>query len=346
MSAYNFSNDVRRDALAIRIAVAKYDPVKLPTAEHRELAELLSGDLPNHVISMLNTRLGDTKRFSCSEDVSPVDDVIFGLGLDRDAIAISGFNSLVAIRASLGKLEDVSPLLEAVKMRLSNPPEYKSGTFDYTLKDALEANQYKHGVWPGAINSISNRFKGTIPFGDNGFKLRKARGPKDSVAIADMTASDFEMISPLNYDRYKGKSPEESAEYRRHAAAASVKAGTTYLILTENGEPCGTVGYMPTNTKGTSAELSWFIVPEYRGQGLATEATKALVNKLIDNGFEDFSSYCMVSNHASKRVMRKLGFEAREDHVATGTDFDWIDMTVSKERFLETTLCISSTIKP
>lgn len=31
----------------------------------------------------------------------------------------------------------------------------------------------------------------------------------------------------------------------------------------------------------------------------------------------------------------KLGFEGREDIVATGSEFDWIDMTLTKERFLE-----------
>lgn len=335
MSAYNFSNNIRRDALAIRIAVAKFDPAKLPTAEHRELAELLSGDLPNHVISMLNVRLGDTKMLSGPKEVSPVDQVMIDLGLNRDAIAISGFSSLAAIRASLGKVKDVSALLEAVRIKLQYSPDFQSYPYDYTLKDALETNHHKHSVSPWQMHSIANRFKGTIPFGENGFKLRKARGPKDIAAIADMTASDFESISPLNYNRYKGKSPEETVKYRRYAAEAAVKAGTTYVILNEKGETCGTVGYMPTNTKGTSAELSWFIVPEHRGKGLATEAAATLVKKLIDNGFEDFAAHCMVSNQASKSVMRKLGFVERDDHVATGSEFDWVDMAVSKDRFLE-----------
>lgn len=358
MSAYNFSNNIRREALAIRIAVSKFDPAKLPTAEHRELAELLSGDLPNHVITMLNMHLIDAQRVSASgnvspaaaprdgrptarsligiKEVSPVEEIFMSLGLNRDAIAISGFNSVAAIRASLGKVKDVSALLVAVKWELNNAPDFKSSvTYDYTLKEALERNHHKHGVSPFQMHSIVNRFKGTIPFGENGYKLRKARGPKDIAAIAAMTASDFESISPLNYDRYKGKPPEETVKYRRYAAEAAVKAGTTYVILNEKGETCGTVGYMPTNTKGTSAELSWFIVPEHRRKGLATEAAATLVKKLIDNGFEDFAAHCMVSNHASKSVMRKLGFVERDDHVATGSEFDWVDMTVSKERFLE-----------
>ncbi|WP_315922125.1 GNAT family N-acetyltransferase [Mesorhizobium sp. SP-1A] len=335
MSAYNFSNNIRREALAIRIAVSKFDPAKLPTAEHRELAELLSGDLPNHVIKMLNMQLLYARNGDAKEAESPVEEIIIGLGLNRDAIAISGYDSVATIRASLGKVKDVSPLLEAVKLRLLNSPEFQSDPYDYTLKDALEANHYKNGVSPWAMYSIANRFKGTIPFGENGFKLRKARGPKDIAAIADMMASDFESISPLNYDRYKGKSPEETVKYRRYAAEAAVKAGTTYVILNEKGEACGTVGYMPTNTKGTSAELNWFIAPEHREKGLATEAAATLMKKLIDNGFEDFAAHCMVSNHASKSVMRKLGFVERDDHVATGSEFDWVDMTASKDRFLE-----------
>lgn len=357
MSAYSFSDSIRRQALAIRVAMAKFDVEKLPTEAHKELAELLSGELPSQAIRMLNLHLFDAEKISPDQlspvvpstdglplasslsvikDIDPVIEIFARLGLKKEAIAISGLDSVKAIRSSLGKVKDVSALLDAIKLQINNHPEFNSSnTFEYTLMDALENNRNNFTMYPFQMHSIISRIKGTVPFGDHGFKLRKARGPKDIAAIIDMTANDFEKLSPLNYHKFKGKPLEETVKYRRYAAESAVKAGTTFVILNEMSEICGTVGYLPTNTNGSSAELSWFIVPEHRGKGLATEAAVALLKKLIDNGFEHFSAHCMVSNEASKNVMNRLGFIEVDDHVATGADFDWIDMSVSKERFLE-----------
>lgn len=336
MSAYVFDNDIRRAAFAIRVAVAKFDPATLPTEAHRELAEALTGDLPKNVLYLLNEGVNSPKLRHPDGKVTSIGTAFDDLGLDKAAIAISGVDIVTAIKAHLVNVRDVAPLLESVKHKLRSPPDYLSSFENsYTLHDALLRNAEARGYSPWALAFTSTEIKGTIPFGLDGCKLRKARGPKAIAAIADMIATDFDLITPQNYLDYKGKTPRQTAPDRQYYATAMVKSGLVFLILDSEGRPCGNIGYMPADRKKTEADLVWYVSRENRNRGLATEAAAALVTRLMEEGYGKFGAHCMVSNEASIKVMHKLGFEARGDIVATGSEFDWVDMTLSKERFLE-----------
>jgi RimJ/RimL family protein N-acetyltransferase len=78
----------------------------------------------------------------------------------------------------------------------------------------------------------------------------------------------------------------------------------------------------------TEAELGWLIAPEHQGQGLATEAGRALlelcfgplgVRRVVASTFE--------TNHASSRVMEKLGMrlETRSRRDTLHRDHGWVD---------------------
>jgi RimJ/RimL family protein N-acetyltransferase len=54
-------------------------------------------------------------------------------------------------------------------------------------------------------------------------------------------------------------------------------------------------------------ELSWAIMPEYWGQGLATEVARAALVAAETLGFEKVLAYTLASNQASRRVVEKLG---------------------------------------
>gem|GEM_PF-526312 len=108
---------------------------------------------------------------------------------------------------------------------------------------------------------------------------------------------------------------EESQQNLETAVAeANNPNRTKYFFAIENkktGTFIGTAGYTVTRTVpvGKAAGVGYFILPEYHGQGIMTEA----LNEVIRFAFEDDDVYrletgCFVENRASERVMQKCGF--------------------------------------
>jgi RimJ/RimL family protein N-acetyltransferase len=63
-------------------------------------------------------------------------------------------------------------------------------------------------------------------------------------------------------------------------------------------------------------EIGWTVAPERWGEGLATELGGASIALAFDElGLADVVSYTLPHNHASRRVMEKLGFVYERDIV-------------------------------
>jgi RimJ/RimL family protein N-acetyltransferase len=63
-------------------------------------------------------------------------------------------------------------------------------------------------------------------------------------------------------------------------------------------------------------EVGYALMPEFWGQGLATEMARASVNVAFEQlGLADSISLTMPTNHASRRVMEKCGFTFERDLV-------------------------------
>ncbi|MBE6714074.1 MAG: GNAT family N-acetyltransferase [Ruminococcaceae bacterium] len=61
---------------------------------------------------------------------------------------------------------------------------------------------------------------------------------------------------------------------------------------------------------GAEAELGWIINKKYWGMGFATEAARALIDYLSkEHDINAFVAHCDSENHASYRVMEKLGMK-------------------------------------
>lgn len=80
------------------------------------------------------------------------------------------------------------------------------------------------------------------------------------------------------------------------------------VVLTATGRLIGTCGFVGWNMNHRRGEIGYAIARALWGQGLATEAARAVV----DFGFRATTVYrlqalCMVENTASARVMEKLG---------------------------------------
>jgi RimJ/RimL family protein N-acetyltransferase len=78
----------------------------------------------------------------------------------------------------------------------------------------------------------------------------------------------------------------------------------------------------------TDAELGWLIAPEHQGQGLATEAGRALVTLCFSQlGVRRVMAATFEANRPSWRVMEKIGMrlETRGCRDALHRDLGWID---------------------
>jgi RimJ/RimL family protein N-acetyltransferase len=66
-------------------------------------------------------------------------------------------------------------------------------------------------------------------------------------------------------------------------------------------------------------EIGWTVVPERWGQGLATEFGAASIELAFGPlGLVDVVSFTLPDNHASRRVMEKLGFTFERDTLYAG----------------------------
>jgi [ribosomal protein S5]-alanine N-acetyltransferase len=91
--------------------------------------------------------------------------------------------------------------------------------------------------------------------------------------------------------------------------AEDVSPGLTRLIIHAADETLvGETGFHgPPDASGT-VEVGYSIVPAYRGLGLATEATRALIrDSLAQPGIRRITAECLEDNTASLRVLEKLG---------------------------------------
>ena len=66
-------------------------------------------------------------------------------------------------------------------------------------------------------------------------------------------------------------------------------------------------------------ELGYTFLPEYWGRGLATEIAGASLEVGFEQlGMENLVCFTLTTNHASKRVMEKVGFVFEREVVHTG----------------------------
>jgi RimJ/RimL family protein N-acetyltransferase len=144
--------------------------------------------------------------------------------------------------------------------------------------------------------------------------------PTSRLLIRELEAADWramhEYASLLEVVRYEPWGPnteEESREFLLRAVEAqSSPARRSYelgLVLKETGALIGCAGIRPKLDEGMrDADFGYTLHPEAWGQGLATEAARALVAF----GFDELNLHriwatCHVDNCASARVLEKAG---------------------------------------
>ena len=127
------------------------------------------------------------------------------------------------------------------------------------------------------------------------------------LCVLERTLGDPSQMVHLN-------GPESLEKLReRHkklvAMSADPRAGCMYTITIGPGNAAGNVGYWETEWDGQEGwETGWFVLPEHQGKGVATAATRMLVNHVAKLNRRFLFAYPSVNNQPSNAICRKLGF--------------------------------------
>lgn len=108
----------------------------------------------------------------------------------------------------------------------------------------------------------------------------------------------------------------ESAEklrqrHERYLALRDSEWDRMFVILAgEQQLPAGTIGYWEHEHQGEADwETGWSVLPAFQRQGIATEATRAIIERLRADGRRRFLyAFPTLENLASNAICRKAGF--------------------------------------
>ena len=95
------------------------------------------------------------------------------------------------------------------------------------------------------------------------------------------------------------------------AMSADPHSGCQFTILAGPlHAPAGNVGYWESEWHGEIGwEMGWFVLPEFQGRGVATEATRLVIDQVTKLRSHKFVlAFPSVNNGPSNAICRKLGF--------------------------------------
>lgn len=160
--------------------------------------------------------------------------------------------------------------------------------------------------------------------------------PGDRVSLRDWRADEADAMHRWRGDptllRFLGwgsRTPEESAAHLRECLADQQSTNRErYFFAVELRESAAVIGSVGVHWRsrkygGGELGLGYFLEPAFWGRGLAAEACGTLVEFCFEQlAAHKISASCDAGNHASERVMQKLGMtreaEIRESHMRFG----------------------------
>ena len=119
------------------------------------------------------------------------------------------------------------------------------------------------------------------------------------------------------------------------------------VFMLDSGKYVGNVGLINISIEHRHADISYYIDKDIRSQGIATEASAAMLKYgFCELGFEKISGLCMSCNSPSRRVMEKLGMKyegtSRNELFKNGIFYDIDRLSILKsEYFALNTICNS-----
>lgn len=141
---------------------------------------------------------------------------------------------------------------------------------------------------------------------------------KDQISIrpyaeGDMWVMEKTLGDPNQMVYLNGPEGAEKLRERHEkflAMSADPGAGCMYTItMGTDNVPVGNVGYWETEWDGQAGwEMGWFVLPDHQRKGVATAATRMLVNHVARLSRRYLFAYPSVDNSPSNAICRKLGF--------------------------------------
>jgi len=164
----------------------------------------------------------------------------------------------------------------------------------------------KHGITShhaARLEALKPATRGTYPLTTPRLELRPWN-PEDRAAY----------IRTLSMSGHPGPNEAEALAQMRQDMASFGQYGFGRLAVvdkTSSDRPViGRAGFKLTNPlvfARTFLEIGWYVMPEFHGRGIASEAAKALVDQGRRLGLGVVGVYFHPENDASKRVAAKIG---------------------------------------
>jgi RimJ/RimL family protein N-acetyltransferase len=150
------------------------------------------------------------------------------------------------------------------------------------------------------------------------------------LAIRPWTSADaealFDIYSRWEVARWLGATPRamdtmDQAGRRIEAWAAVSEPDPTYgvwcVLRRDTGTAVGTVLLIPLPDGAGEVEVGWHLHPDHWGNGYATEAARAVVQRGFDAGLDEVLAVVNPDNDPSQAGCRRLGME----HLGTTTRY-------------------------
>ncbi len=123
----------------------------------------------------------------------------------------------------------------------------------------------------------------------------------------------FEYSQKAEVARSAGWKPHETKRDSKAAVRAFIESRSIWaIVLEETGKVIGSIGfYHDDKRKGVRAKMIGYALShDYWGQGITTEAARAVIDHAFNTGKLDILSvYHYPENARSKRVIEKCGFK-------------------------------------
>jgi RimJ/RimL family protein N-acetyltransferase len=108
--------------------------------------------------------------------------------------------------------------------------------------------------------------------------------------------------------------PETAEKLTERQAGYRVPGSRQYKILVQ-GDDAGWVGYWEREWRGEQVfEMGWSVLPQFQGRGVASAATRQLIDLArAERSLRFVHAYPSIDNAPSNAICRRLGFELMGD---------------------------------
>jgi RimJ/RimL family protein N-acetyltransferase len=117
--------------------------------------------------------------------------------------------------------------------------------------------------------------------------------------------------TPRQTEHLGGPESDEQLRQRHRRYLSSAAPGRTRMFSIQSDDvAAGTIGYWEREWRGCQVyETGWSIFPEFQGRGIASEATRALIETLQAEAIHRFlHAFPSPDNAPSNGICRRLGF--------------------------------------